>query len=282
MRHSVVATVAVFAALVLASGAVLAGSSPKVPTNGVYWACYNNGGEVKFIDYAVTQQCPANWMGPVSWSQTGPQGPAGAKGDTGAQGPKGDTGPAGAAGAAGAKGDPGATGAVGATGATGSPGLVWKGVWDSTTTYLPSDVVFYDGSAYVTMNETHATPPSDPWSLVAAKGATGATGATGANGAKGDKGDTGPAGPGSTLTVQETLVTFDVPAGASRLGGIARCAPNTWLTGGGGGPTNLYSSVTLIWSGPLGDGTGWEIYVNNPGAASLADVRVLCASLSHP
>ena len=84
--------VAAFATLTLVSGAVLAGSTWTIPNGGVFWACYDNGGAVKFIDHNVAQKCPTNWMGPVSWSQTGPQGIQGLKGD---QGIKGEAGAAG-------------------------------------------------------------------------------------------------------------------------------------------------------------------------------------------
>lgn len=68
------------AAVVLVAGGVLAGTALSVPdSNHVFWACYDNGGNVRFVA-AETSACPRNWNGPVSWSQTGPQGVAGANG----------------------------------------------------------------------------------------------------------------------------------------------------------------------------------------------------------
>ena len=110
MHRSLSAAVAAFATLALVSGVVLAGASWNVPTNGVFYACYDSGGNIKLIDYGVTQTCPSNWLGPVKWNQTGPQG---AQGPKGLQGPKGDKGDTGATGPTGTKGDTGATGPAG-------------------------------------------------------------------------------------------------------------------------------------------------------------------------
>ena len=126
------ATLAALATLTLVSGVVLAGSTWSVPNGGVFWACYDSGGAVKFIDYSVTKKCPTNWTGPVSWNQTGPQGLQGIqgpKGDTGLTGLKGDTGATGPKGDTGLKGDTGATGATGPKGDEGDTGLTGlKGV----------------------------------------------------------------------------------------------------------------------------------------------------------
>ena len=112
MRRSLTAGLTAFATLAIASGVVLAGSTLTVPAaDGVFWACYDNGGNVKFV--AEGSECPGNWHGPVQWNQTGPtgpRGPAGADGATGPQGEKGDTGPQGPAGADGATGPQGPVG----------------------------------------------------------------------------------------------------------------------------------------------------------------------------
>lgn len=106
MRRRLMTGVAVFATLTLMSGVVLAGSL-AIPNGGVFWACYDSGGNMKLIDYSTTKTCPKAWLGPVSWSQTGPQGIQGIQGPQGPQGPKGDTGATGATGAKGEKGDTG-------------------------------------------------------------------------------------------------------------------------------------------------------------------------------
>lgn len=58
------------AVVVLASGVVLA-ASKVIPNDGVFYACYDSGGNVKLIDYSVTQTCPKSWTGPVTWNQSG-------------------------------------------------------------------------------------------------------------------------------------------------------------------------------------------------------------------
>jgi len=106
----VLAAPAAFLTLTLVSGAVLAGSRLVAPTeDGISWACYDNGGNVKLV--ADGDTCPGNGTGPVSWSQTGPRGPAG---------PEGPQGPAGAAGAAGPAGPEGPTGPAGPPGTAGT------------------------------------------------------------------------------------------------------------------------------------------------------------------
>ena len=100
----------------------------------------------------------------VSQGVVGPQGPTGATGATGAQGPQGD------------------------------PGLVWQGAWDDVTAYVVDDVVAYQGSSWVAIQDgTNQPPDSSPlyWDLVASKGDTGAQGP---QGIQGEQGETGPAG----------------------------------------------------------------------------------------
>ena len=93
MRRSLIAALTAVAMLAVVSGAVLAGSSLVAPTaDGVFWACYDNGGNVKFV--AEGSECPGNWHGPVQWNQTGPTGPQGPAGADGATGPQGPVGPA--------------------------------------------------------------------------------------------------------------------------------------------------------------------------------------------
>ena len=114
-------------ALLLAGG--LLGASVGVATGaipstggGVFYACYDSGGSVKFIDNAKTTSCPKGYTGPVTWNQVGPQGIAGTNGTNGATGATGPAGPAGPQGPAGPTGATGATGATGGTGATGATG----------------------------------------------------------------------------------------------------------------------------------------------------------------
>lgn len=113
MRRAVATLAAVVAALVLVSGAAIAGSAPVVPNGGVFHACYDAGGNVKLIDYAATPACPKGYLGPVHWSETGPVGPQGEQGIQGEQGAQGEQGPQGPAGPSGPQGETGATGPAG-------------------------------------------------------------------------------------------------------------------------------------------------------------------------
>jgi hypothetical protein len=109
----------------------------------------------------------------------GLQGATGATGNNGIQGATGATGNNGIQGATGATGNNGLQGATGATG----PGFTWQGNWDFSLTYSVNDVVEYDGSSYICLQDFTfgLTPPNFPasWSLMAQVGATGATGADG-------------------------------------------------------------------------------------------------------
>lgn len=107
------------------------------------------------------------------------------RGDTGATGPDGPTGP---------KGDKGDTGDAGA-------GFSWQGTWSSSTSYDTNDVVEFNGSAYICLQDGVSGAGHSPgnmlgtdWALLALKGDTGDTGETGAKGDKGDTGDTGATG----------------------------------------------------------------------------------------
>ena len=53
--------------------------------------------------------------------------------------------------------------------------LIWRGTWNSGTTYAVSDAVYYNGSSYIAVAaNTNSTPPSANWNVLAAQGASGA------------------------------------------------------------------------------------------------------------
>jgi hypothetical protein len=88
---------------------------------------------------------------------------------------------------AGPRGEQGLQGTPGA-------GINWEGEWTSSTDYAADDAVGYQGSSYISRqdsNTSHAPTDAAWWDLWVAKGDTGATGATGAQGAKGDTGAQG-------------------------------------------------------------------------------------------
>jgi hypothetical protein len=100
----------------IASGAIPATGS------GVFYACYDSGGNVKFIDYAKTTVCPKGHTGPVTWNAIGPKGDPGVKGDQGIQGIPGVKGDQGIQGIPGVKGDQGIQGIPGLEGDQGPKG----------------------------------------------------------------------------------------------------------------------------------------------------------------
>lgn len=125
---------------------------------------------------------------------------AGKPGPQGLQGPRGVPGASGTPGTQGPQGNEGPTGA---TGPQGAPGLVWRGSWDSETTYTVNDAVFFCGSAYIAVvSNTDVTPNSEggstDWSILVAEGGVGPQGPPGPQGdpgAQGDQGVPGPQGP---------------------------------------------------------------------------------------
>lgn len=174
------------------------------------WAVYSS----------VGIQGPAGATGPMGPpGAQGPQGVAGPQGPTGPTGPTGATGADGPVGATGAAGPPGTTGATGATGPAGpagpqgvpGPSVVWRGNWNSASTYNANDGVSYQGNSYVAIStNVNNPPPSTAWQLIAQQGAVGPTGpqgpigntgpagptgATGSQGPTGPQGATGPPGP---------------------------------------------------------------------------------------
>jgi hypothetical protein len=86
--------------------------------------------------------------------------------------------------------------------------MIYKSIWSSITTYNIDDVVHYNGSSYISLQNSNINNiPTDSvssWALIA-KGSTGPTGATGAigpMGATGQQGSIGPTGPIGPTGVQ--------------------------------------------------------------------------------
>jgi hypothetical protein len=185
----------------------------------------------------------------------GPQGPTGLTGDTGPQGPQGVQGEIGATGP---QGDAGPTGPTGPTGPQGSPGLAWKGIWVSGTTYESGDVVYdpFVGSSYTNIGSSDTTLAPDlnssDWQLLAQAGASGATGPagptgpTGPTGPIGATGATGPAGPTGAAGPQGTQGPQG-PTGATGPQGPA----GTNGTNGTNGTSNYTISVQALTSSPV-------------------------------
>jgi len=156
----------------------------------------------------------------------------GAKGQEGPQGPKGNTGADGVGvenivnngegtftvnltngesyitdNFTGPRGEQGEQGPQGIQGLSGTPGIgvEWVGEWDSAVLYAKYDAVGYQGSSYISKqnsNTNHLPTDTNWWDLWVEKGNTGATGAAGADGADGAPGADGQDGaPGPNMIV---------------------------------------------------------------------------------
>jgi hypothetical protein len=93
-------------------------------------------------------------------------------------------------------------GPTGPAGAPGTSDTIWRGTWDSSTTYAIKDVVVRLGSQYVSKTSNTNKPPesnSSDWDLSLSKGDTGATGGTGSPGTDGKTILSGTTAPGSGL-----------------------------------------------------------------------------------
>jgi len=106
----------------------------------------------------------------TAWSLLAQAGAAGVQGPTGLQGlqgPQGLVGVQGPAGPQGLPGAPGPQGIPGPAGPQGTPGttLTNLGAWNDTTTYVPGNVVLFNGSSYLCVSANLASEPdtSNDW-----------------------------------------------------------------------------------------------------------------------
>jgi hypothetical protein len=105
-------------------------------------------------------------------------------------------------------------GPPGPPGADGAPGLIPFGSWDSSTPYQPTDVVEYNGSAYVaSIPNTNQPPDLNPgaWDLLVSKGDPGPAGPAGPIGPAGPTGGFPPLG----VPVLDVLTHANLVAGTS-------------------------------------------------------------------
>lgn len=74
---------------------------------------------------------------------------------------------------------------------------VAQGAYSTTKTYVPLDIVTYNGSSYICLATNTGKAPTDMtyWQSLAMRGSDGPAGPAGKDGATGAKGDTGPQGP---------------------------------------------------------------------------------------
>lgn len=117
----------------------------------------------------VSKPCNATLETPVSWNQHGLQGVPGKDGTNGRNGTDGINGKDGKAGTNGTNGVDGRDGAPGS-------GFQWRGDYQERVVYHPGDVVFSQGSSWITtegIGSGDIAPPDSPWQLLASKGDAG-------------------------------------------------------------------------------------------------------------
>ena len=193
----------------------------------------------------------------------GAQGPAGPAGNDGAQGPAGPAGSDGAqgpAGTEGAQGPAGLTGATGPQGLQGEKGMSWQGTWTSSVIYLVDDVVAYNGSSYINIQETSGTENPDNtsyWEIVAQKGIDGSSGGGGSGDGSSSSGETAyeVAGFSSTQVAGNVGFLGMNTACQSAYGSSARMATT--------------EEVYKTTGSSTASGIGWVRGIAHPGAANI-------------
>lgn len=193
----------------------------------------------------------------------------------------------------------GGTGTTTTSASAGGPGLLFSGAYTPNTPYGATDVVTYQGSAYVGLTVSMNVPPvgnsasATDWALLVAAGQNGApgamgpagpVGATGPAGARGPQGASGPAGPAGLPGVQGLQGPQGVagPSGvAGPIGpqGIPGVAGPTGATGPAGAPgadatAQTVSALRDHGLGILGDSItaadGWQPVVLSRTGATIA------------
>ena len=129
------------------------------------------------------------------------KGDRGQMGERGPKGDPGDPGPRGKIGKMGPRGDFGPRGPKGIEGKKGKDGnaFKWKGAWIEGEHYHPYDIVYYNGSSYISITFNCSVPTLNEidWNIMClgTVGPTGPIGPTGETGPIGPTGETGPIGP---------------------------------------------------------------------------------------
>lgn len=219
-----------------------------------------------------------------SEGRRGVQGLMGLTGRTGATGPTGPEGKIGPTGVQGLQGLPGRDGKEGPRGFVGPDGKsVEVSLWKQGRTYLPNQLVSYQGSLYQTPETTDSRPIDPPWICVVRAGLNGSVGQQGSTGVDGVDGATGPAGatgPGyaDNLTIEYTGSLFHpTPVTVfSRYSYIETSGEQTTLTGKGIAVLSLPAALThegdlLTYSMPDLDFIGQTLSVT--GHTALTSLR---------
>lgn len=140
-------------------------------------AVYYNGGS--WIATQVSQNQDPPYEGSPFWDPIALQGIQGNFGYQGVQGSQGTFGRDGQQGVQGIQGVQGSQGRQGVQGI----GFIWKGIWSDQTEYAINDTVFYNGQAWVSIQNTNLgnepTYDSAYWQVMASQGIQGIQGVQG-------------------------------------------------------------------------------------------------------
>jgi hypothetical protein len=151
---------------------------------------------------------------------------------------------------------------------------VWRGAWNSGTSYSDNDLVRYEGSTYICADPHTASNSNKPgsgagkWGLFAQKGATGPAGP---RGEQGERGNTGPAGPQGEQGPRGTNGAngSNGSAGADGADAPVGLSLGPWTEARTLGFLNR-SGFSIVLSNELKDGTGTvEWRRKNGSSASL-------------
>lgn len=167
----------------------------------------------------------------------------------------------------------------GDTGAQGPQGLTWRGTWNGTAQYSPTDAVVQNGSSYFALvASTNVSPVDDmaahggSWALLASQGADGSPGVAGPVGVSGAAATisigtttTLPAGSSASVvnigTSSAAVLNFSIPQGEAGTSGGASAA--------GAGAT--FASVHVVTGGAVGN-TYYSPYANAAGTTETGAV----------
>ena len=192
-----------------------------------------------------------------SSGSTGTSGSSGSTGSSGSSGSTGTSGSAGSSGSTGTSGSSGTSGTAGTAGSSGSSGssgisMTFKGTYSAGTTYAANDVVYHNGSSYVSLlgGNVGNTPNSSPsqWSLAALAGTNGTSGTSGSSGSSGSSGHSGASGSsGSSGSSGQ-----NGSSGSSGQSGTAGSSGSSGSSGQSGAPGSSGSSGSSGQSGAAG------------------------------
>jgi hypothetical protein len=159
----------------------------------------------------------------------------------------------GSSGSSGTSGSSGSNGTDGTSGTSGSSGVGFRiiGEWDNTTNYLANDMVSYNGSSYIAIQDNINKIPSievSYWLLQSLAGSNGTSGTSGTDGTSGTSGSSGSDGTSGTSGSSGT----DGTSGTSGSSGTNGTSGTSGSSGSSGTSGSSGSSGTSGSSGSSG------------------------------